>query len=496
MFLKKTFDKRMKKYSLLEGIPQSLSNFESNFVQVDSNPPLFPYKPTENNNPLQLFSFKKPLPVEINSTNQLRLLDDKEWQNLFSLKNLRNSFNQREDLDFFPEEQKFPPLNYPPKIQESIEYVKKITDLDILKLNKKEWDNSSDLNIKNTSKGVDLEKVLFDLNHHFNDFKITPLKRKKYIEGVDSRDKYKVNNKIWNVSTNDEFNGIKSVELKRINDINELARNNSEIYWKKNEDNRRNKSAFKVSPERRKIEVKRYFKPYRTPYENTIDYIKNMKRAKSLSQYEREEISKKIIHDNPGTIKEYPEKINALIEKEMFNIEREKYNQIIGKIDKKKLKEIELEKEKFKWNDSDLINKMMLLNEIKDINWFKKSINKSKNTKMDIKKEFLKPLVEEGDEIHKEEENIKDKLLQEHKRRMKHELLLKNKFGRKIRENNDFKSKYPLTETQYQKEKNKYKGWRYDKEDKIIKPNQIYDDDEIFIQAYTNIVKKKIGDEN
>ena len=496
MFLKKTFDKRMKKYSLLEGIPQSLKNFENNFIQVESNPPLFPYQPTENNNPLKLFSFKKPLPDEINSTNQLRLLDDKEWQNQFSLKNLRNSYGQREELDFFPEEQKFPPLNYPPKIQESIEYVKKITDLDILKLNKKEWDNSSDLNVKNTSKGVDLEKVLFDLNHHFNDFKITPLKRKKYIEGVDSRDKYKIKNKIWNVSTNDEFNGIKSVELKRINDINELARDNSEIYWKKNEDNRRNKSAFKVSPERRKIEVKRYFKPYRTPYENTIDYIKNMKRAKSLSQYEREEISKKIIHDNPGTIKEYPEKINALIEKEMYNIEREKYNQIIGKIDKKKLKEIELEKEKFRWNDSDLVNKMMLLNEVKDINWFKKSINKSSNSKMDIKKEFLKPLVEEGDEIHKEEENLKDKLLQEHKRRMKHELLLKNKFGRKIRENNDFKSKYPLTETQYQKEKNKYKGWRYDKEDKIIKPNQIYDDDEIFIQAYTNIVKKKIGDEN
>ena len=41
-----------------------------------------------------------------------------------------------------------------------------------------------------------------------------------------------------------------------------------------------------------------------------------------------------------------------------------------------------------------------------------------------------------------------------------------------------------------------YKGWRYDKEDKIVNPNQIYDDDEVFIQAYTNIVKKRIGDEN
>ena len=58
------------------------------------------------------------------------------------------------------------------------------------------------------------------------------------------------------------------------------------------------------------------------------------------------------------------------------------------------------------------------------------------------------------------------------------------------------KEKRPLTETQYQKEKNKYKGWRYDKEDKIVNPNQIYDDDEVFIQAYTNIVKKRIGDEN
>ena len=491
MFLKKTFDKRMKKYSLLEGIPKSLSDFESNFVQVESAPPLFPYKNPENN-PLKLLSFKKSLPEEINSTNQLRLLDDKEWQNLFSLKNLRESYNKKEELNFFPEEQKFPPLNYPPKIQESIDYVKKITDLDILKLNKKEWDNSSDLNVKNSSKGVDLEKVLFDLNHHFNDFKITPLKRSKFIyEGCDSRDKYNIKNKVWNVSTNDEFNGIKSVEIKRLNNINELARNNSEIYWKENEENRRNKSAFKISPERRKLEVKRYFKPYRKPYENTIDFINNMKKAKSLSQFEREKVKKEIIHENPGTLN-FPEKINALIDKRMYNIEREKYNEIIGKVEKKKLKEIELEKEKFKWKDSDLINKMMLLNEIKDIDWFKKSINKSNSAKMDYKKEFLKPLVEEGDEIHKEEENIKDKLLEEHKRRMKHELLLKNKFGRKIRENNDFKSKYPLTETQYQKEINKNKSWRYDKEDKPVNPNQIYNDDDVFIQAYHNVVKKKI----
>ncbi len=491
MFLKKTFDKRMKKYSLMEGIPKSLSDFESNFVQVESAPPLFPYK-NPSNNPLKLLSFKKSLPEEINSTNQLRLLDDKEWQNQFSLKNLRESYNKKEELNFFPEEQKFPPLNYSPKIEESIEYVKKLTDLDILKLNKKEWDNSSDLNVKNSSKGVDIEKVLFDLNHHFNDFQVTPLKRNKYIyEGCDSRNKYKVKNKIWNSSTNDEYNGVKSVELKRLNDINELAKSNSEIYWKENEENRRNKSAFKISPERRKIEVKRYFKPYRKPYENTIDFIKNMKKAKSLSQFEREKIKKEIIHENPGTLN-FPEKINALTDKRMFNIEREKYNEIIGKIDKKRLKEIELEKEKFRWNDSDLINKMMLLNEIKDINWFKKSINKSSNSKMDIKKEFLKPLVEEGDEIHKEEENIKDKLLEEHKRRMKHELLLKNKFGRKIRENNEFKSKYPLTETQYKKEINKNKNWRYDKEDKPYDPNQIYDDDDIFIQAYTNILKKKI----
>ena len=147
---------------------------------------------------------------------------------LIFFKNLRNSFNQREDLDF-SRRKKISPLNYPPRIQESIDYVKKITNLDVLKLNKKEWDNSSDLNIKNTSKGVDLEKVLFDLNHHFNDFKITPLKRKKYIEGVDSRDKYKIKKKIWSVSINDEFNGINSIELKRINDINELGRNNSEI---------------------------------------------------------------------------------------------------------------------------------------------------------------------------------------------------------------------------------------------------------------------------
>ena len=42
-------------------------------------------------------------------------------------------------------------------------------------------------------------------------------------------DKYNIKNKVWNVSTNDEFNGIKSVEIKRLNNINELARNNKEL---------------------------------------------------------------------------------------------------------------------------------------------------------------------------------------------------------------------------------------------------------------------------
>ena len=43
MFLKKTFDKRMKKY-LLKEYQKNLSNFESNFVKVESSPPFFSYK--------------------------------------------------------------------------------------------------------------------------------------------------------------------------------------------------------------------------------------------------------------------------------------------------------------------------------------------------------------------------------------------------------------------------------------------------------------------
>ncbi len=49
----------------------------------------------------------------------------------------------------------------------------------------------------------------------------------------------------------------------------------------------------------------------------------------------------------------FSEKRNSLIDKRMYNIEREKNNEIIGKIEKKKLKEIKLEKGKFKWKDSD-----------------------------------------------------------------------------------------------------------------------------------------------
>ena len=51
-----------------------------------------------------------------------------------------------------------------------------------------------------------------------------------------------------------------------------------------------------------------------------------------------------------------PKKINALFFKELYTTYRDKYNELIRNIPKEELKKRK-DKNKFKWNDIDLVNK-------------------------------------------------------------------------------------------------------------------------------------------
>lgn len=116
------------------------------------------------------------------------------------------------------------------------------------------------------------------------------------------------------------------------------AKENTLRYWKTNNDFRRNEKPFPIPEEKKKIEVIRYFKKYRTPYQKNIDFYKTMQKIKDDTFIERENTEKMVKYKNPGCDK-YPEKINSLVFKEMYNTYRYKYNEVTGRLSKEELKE-------------------------------------------------------------------------------------------------------------------------------------------------------------
>ena len=116
-----------------------------------------------------------------------------------------------------------------------------------------------------------------------------------------------------------------------------MAKENTIKYWKNNEDNRYNEKPLPISKERKKIEVVRYFKKYRTPYQKTVDYQVTMDKVKEITIFDKEKVEKTVKKNNPG-MEKYPEKINALVFKELYGTYKDKYNELIGNLSKEELK--------------------------------------------------------------------------------------------------------------------------------------------------------------
>ena len=155
---------------------------------------------------------------------------------------------------------------------------------------------------------------------------------------------------------------------------------------------------------------------------------------------------KQVKYKNPGT--KYQEKIDALVFKEMYNRYKYKYNELTGKLDKEELRKKQLEENKFKWYDSDLINKIVAIDKMEDVSWFKPEycgISRLSKSSDKIKREILKPLVINGTDIHTQEELIKKKLEEDYKKQKKREILLSQKMFKKKHINKGAESRYPLT---------------------------------------------------
>ena len=308
---------------------------------------------------------------ELTSGLKLRALDKKEWESLFSLKKLKNEYKRKTEIDFDYNYKKFSDDAILPNIIESKKYIKDFLNPDILELKQKKWDNSTDFNNK---KKPELKQTLFEVKHGLRDFKVIPLKEKKIVEGCDSRNLLSIDGKIWDCSNQISEKKIKSLSTSNLFNANE----NSIKYWKDNVKNRILRNPFPISEQRKKVEVIRYFKPYKIPSQKSFDYYNLMKKAKELTLSDREKLEKEIKKNNPEIEKKYPEKFNALIFKEMSKKYESKYNELIGNLNREDIKKKQLIGKNFKWNDEDLINKIIVINSIKESNIFpKKTITKS-----------------------------------------------------------------------------------------------------------------------
>ena len=504
-----------------------------NFIENDTADTIeqtkFPYQ-KKKKDPRVLLSFRQKgdgenqdylIPQNFFSTQKLQSLDRKEWESTFTLDKLHSEWKTRVNLDFENNYKKFSDDFVLPDVKKAKEKIKDLVNPDRLELKKKNWNIS--YNIKDDIK-PELSKALFEIENGFKDFKVIPLKTPELNEGVDTRDHIELDGKIWDISNQVNKKELKDNEEKKLNN----AKENTIKYWRTNDEMRQNESPYPISSERKKIEIIRYFKKYRTPYQKNIDYYKTMEKIKEDTFIEREQAEKKVKYKNPGSEK-YPEKINALVLKEMYSLYKNKYNETVGKLSKDELLKKQKQRNRFKWFDTDLSNKIYAINELTGEKFFERSkdekklknnnksnnyntINyetslenksfgleyynkmrnksKEKNLRESYSQEqqkrkrnrfYLAPLVSKGNEIYIEEEKMKDISNKEYKISKRKLSLMKsltdkNFYGEK------YESKYPLNKRKYEtikkieKEeslKDDYKINDYDK--KINVPDNLFE---------------------
>ena len=470
MFLANSFKEKLRK-SYLEGEAEESSTIETHkyIPQKTDHRLLFSFRQSYKSNP-SLSTI-----ANLNS-QQLKALDKDEWENAFTLKKLRLKWGSKTNLNFEISFKKFPDEAVYPSSKVSKEYIKNLRDPDILELKQKYWNISNNTKEKDRP---DLKKTLFEVKNGLKDFKIVPIKEKKVNEGVDTRDHLEIDGSTWNIS-----HLINEKQFKKESkDYLTIAQENSHRYWKENEENRKGEKPFPLDEDRKKIEIIRYFKKYRSPCQKTIDFYNTMDKVKKMAFIEKENIELKIKRENPGLLPRYPEKVKALVFKELSSTYNDKYNELIGNVSKEELRKKQILQNKFKWKDKDLANKITAINKLNDSGILNLELDKnsftnrlSKSQKRE-KTNILLPLVVKGTEIELETEKIKDKLEEDYKKKKKLEILMDAKTFKKKNSDNKFTSKFPQSKQEYEFNKEMEEKWNKeysDNKDDILDKKILY----------------------
>ena len=218
-----------------------------------------------------------------------------------------------------------------------------------------------------------------------------------------------------------------------------------------------------------------------------------MNKVHQLTELKRENIENKVKYSYPG-IEKYPEKINALVDKQMYNIYKDKYNELTGRLDKEEMKRRQREANRFHWKDDDLVNKMLAVSNMKDKSWFKPefTVKELSNSTENLNKEMLKSLVMNGNDIHIEEDKIKDKLEEEYKKQQKKELLLKEKNFSHKKKKEKMISRYPKTKEELELMKRSFKMSLTENENRENSPWNSITFSPHFLDAYKKVTEDEI----
>ena len=421
---------------LAESLNQKLKSTLEKYELNRTNNILFPYtKPRQNPKVLEIQRIAPEITRE-----QLQDMTTEEFLNKFSVKKLHKKWARKFTYNYAPSTKKFSDECIAPSAKDSKAYIKDLLDRDIFECKIPRWNNSTKPNYSKNDK-IPLKKTLFEVNHGFNNYLVVPLKDKFVEEGVQSRDIH-IFGDDWNISNKLEKDEKKMMET----DLFIKSMNNTQKYWRTKNYLRMNEMELPISSERKQVEEPRYFKHYQSPRRLTMYNYEKMKKAKNDLWLEKEKVFKEETIKNMGNT---PEKINYLVEKRMGPKYQERFEILIGK-----KKEINKDKKRTQWKDEDLMEKIELVNNWKNTNWFQP--NKTFNPDMK-KREILKPLVLSKEKIIKEQDKLKEEKINENKRKIKHDLM-ELRHQQIIEKNtNPIKySKYPINKNVYEISRNNF----------------------------------------
>ena len=422
---------------LAESLNQKLKSTLEKYELNRTNNCLFPYtKPHQNPKVLEI---QRNYP-EI-TREQLQDLTNEEFLNKFTVQKLHKKWQRRFPYNYGITTKKFSDDCTSREAQAAKAYINDLLDRDIFEVKIPRWNKSTKPDFTKAEKEkVPLKKTLFEVNNGFNNYLVTPLKNKFVEEGTDSRNIH-IFGDDWNVSSKLEKNEKKLLDT----DLFIKSMNNTQKYWRSKNYYRMNEMELPISSERKQVEEPRYYKQYQNPRALTIYNYEKMKRAKNDLWLEKEKVYKEEKMKNLGSV---PEKINCIVEKRMFPKYKERFEILTGK--KKEI--INDNKKKTHWKDDELMEKIELINNWKDTNWFHP--NKTFNPEMK-KRELLKQLVPNKDKILREQDRLKEEKISENKRKIKHDLMEQKHLEIKQKKINPIQlSKYPINQSVFESTKN------------------------------------------